>query len=592
VAVLTLLDDPTANASLLRILAGPRFRLGRRDLQEIGRQAARIARTDADLDEADPLEEAASGVDPCDLVALADVLSHPGPRVSDEARRRLAALDQELRDLRRHTGQPLPDLVARVVAVTGLDVEVAASPSAVAARRRESLASFADVVASYADLDGEASLHSFLAYLRAAEDFERGFDSALPADTDAVQLMTVHKAKGLEWDVVALPDLTRGTFPATTASRWTTTYGAVPHPLRSDADSTPAGGVVDWDDPKVEAGYKASCAEHLRLEEDRLAYVAVTRARHTLIASSAVWGPTQKNPRDPSPYLELLRDHAEAGNGSVVTWAASPPHGEKNPNLAGAERSWPPEPSGREHDDLLRAAAAVLAIDDPERAVAQADARCTPGIFDELDAEAAALLAEARAARVRIVDVPLPAALSASQVLALRADPDDFARALARPMPARPAPAAQRGTTFHAWVEQYVAEQRPLLEPDDLPDAVDDRVGDDELTALQEAFLVSGWAERVPFAVETPFAVLLGGRLVRGRIDAVYDLGRGRWHVVDWKTGSGPSDPLQLAIYRTAWARQRGVDDAAVDASFFMVRTGELSSPHLATAVELDDLLR
>jgi DNA helicase-2/ATP-dependent DNA helicase PcrA len=592
VAVLTLLDDPTANASLLRILAGPRLRLGRRDLQEVGRQAARVSRTDVDLDESDPLEEAASGVDPCDLVALADVLAHPGPHVSHEARTRLAEFDRELRDLRRHTGQPLPDLVARVIAVTGLDVEVGAAPSAVAARRRESLASFADVVASYADLDGEASLHSFLAYLRAAEDFERGFDSALPADTEAVQLMTVHKAKGLEWDVVALPDLTRGTFPATTVSRWTTTYGALPHPLRSDADSTPARGVVDWDDPKVEGAYKASCAEHLRLEEDRLAYVAVTRARHTLIASSSVWGPTQKNPREPSPYLEMLRDHAQAGNGAVVTWAASPPKGAKNPNLAAAECFWPAAPEGREHDDLLRAAAAVLAVEDADVAVAEADARCPTADFAELDVEAEALLAEARAARVQTVEVPLPAAISASQVLALRADPDGFARALARPMPARPVAAARRGTSFHAWVERRFAERQALLEPDDLPDSADDLVDDDELVALQEAFLAGAWADRVPYAVEAPFAVLLGGRLVRGRIDAVYDLGDGRWHVVEWKTGRESADPLQLAIYRTAWARQVGVDEAAVDASFLAVRTGDLTSPPLATAADLDGILR
>jgi DNA helicase-2/ATP-dependent DNA helicase PcrA len=592
VAVLTLLDDPTANADLLRLLAGPRFRLGRRDLQEVGRRAARMTRGEGDLGDVDPLEEAASGVDPCDLVALADVLDDPGTRVSTAAAHRLRALGTELRALRRHTGEPLPDLVARVVATTGLEVEVAASPSAVAARRHESLGAFTDVVASYADLDGEASLHSFLAYLRAADEFERGFDSALPADTDAVQLMTVHKSKGLEWDVVVLPDLTRGTFPSERSTRWISTYGALPHPLRSDAGSTPAGGVVDWQDV---AGYKTSCGEHLRLEEDRLAYVAMTRARHTIIASSSVWGPTQKDPRQPSPYLELLREHAEAGGGTVTGWEETPPKGEQNPYLAAAARSWPVAPGGPAHERLLEAAAAVRAAGGQQTAPAVVLSRDEQARFEELDAEAEALLVEARANRVHRIEVPLPAALTASQVLALRRDPDALARSLARPMPSRPVAAARRGTAFHTWVEERFAVA-PLLEPDDLPGSADVGVDDSELAALQEAFLASEWADRPPHAVETPFAVLLGGRLIRGRIDAVFDLGGGRWLVVDWKTGAEPADPVQLAIYRVAWAERVGVAETDVErdveAAFLAVRTGVLDRPPLLTRAELDTLLR
>ena len=63
---------------------------------------------------------------------------------------------------------------------------------------------------------------------------------------------------------------------------------------------------------------------------------------------------------------------------------------------------------------------------------------------------------------------------------------------------------------------------------------------------------------------------------MRGRIDAVYDLGGGQWEVVDWKTGNEAADPLQLAIYRLAWARLAGVDPAQVRAAFLYVRTGEL----------------
>jgi DNA helicase-2/ATP-dependent DNA helicase PcrA len=157
----------------------------------------------------------------------------------------------------------------------------------------------------------------------------------------------------------------------------------------------------------------------------------------------------------------------------------------------------------------------------------------------------------------------------------LQEDAEAFARELARPMPRPPAPAARRGTQFHAWVEALF-DERPLLDPSDLPGAEDDELGSDEdLAALKEAFLASPWATRKPHAVEAEFALPLAGRVVRGRIDAVYDLGDGRWQVVDWKTGREAADPVQLAVYRLAWARLRDVPVEQVAASFLYVRSGK-----------------
>jgi DNA helicase-2/ATP-dependent DNA helicase PcrA len=195
--------------------------------------------------------------------------------------------------------------------------------------------------------------------------------------------------------------------------------------------------------------------------------------------------------------------------------------------------------------------------------------------LDRLDREAVLLLAEEQAARRAVREVPLPTSLSASQVVRLRADEEQFARELARPMPRPPAPAARRGTRFHAWVEALF-DERPLLDPSELPGAEDDEVGTDEdLAVLQQAFLASPWAGRKPYAVEAPFALPLAGRVVRGRIDAVYDLGDGRWQVVDWKTGREAADPVQLAVYRLAWARLRDVPVEQVAASFLYVRSGK-----------------
>jgi DNA helicase-2/ATP-dependent DNA helicase PcrA len=136
-------------------------------------------------------------------------------------------------------------------------------------------------------------------------------------------------------------------------------------------------------------------------------------------------------------------------------------------------------------------------------------------------------------------------------------------------------------------------EERPLLDPTELPGAEDDEVGTDaDLAELQEAFLSSPWARQRPHAVEAGFSLPLAGRVVVGRIDAVYDLGGGRWKVVDWKTGREAADPLQLAVYRLAWARLRGVPVEQVEASFLYVRSGrEVVHDDLPDQAALEALL-
>ena len=82
--------------------------------------------------------------------------------------------------------------------------------------------------------------------------------------------------------------------------------------------------------------------------------------------------------------------------------------------------------------------------------------------------------------------------------------------------------------------------------------------------------------------------------MVRGRIDAVYAEPDGRWLVVDWKTSSRQDeDPLQLALYRLAWADLVGVRLEDVDAAFHYVRSGETVRPgELPDRAALEALVR
>jgi len=618
VATLQVLDDPTTNAALVRLLTGPRWRIGPRDLALLGRRARDLVATrygdpdpesepgaaaapsaavDGGTDEA--LEQAVAGVDPSEVVALADALERPGRAVpySAPARRRFAALAAELAALRRHLGEPLLDLVQRVVTTTGLDVELAASPQAVAARRRESVAAFLDHAGDFVGIDGEASVTAFLAFLRAAEDYERGLDSTAPSGADSVKVLTAHKAKGLEWDVVVVPGLSRGVFPSFRGrERWTSNGHVLPFPLRGDFDSG-LPDVGEWSTAGV-AAFGAALRAHTALEERRLGYVAVTRARRRLVASGHWWGPTQKRPRGPSDFLVEISRHCAAASGTVAAWAPEPGPDERNPQLEkGTEWQWP---APLDAPALAARRAAAAAVHEHLRA-SVADAGWSPG-SEGLDAaeltkvagwdrDAALLVEELRGARRVERVVELPRSLSASQLLRLAADPAGLARDLARPMPRPPAPAARRGTRFHAWVEARFAQQ-PLLDPDELPGAGDSGLADVDLAALQEAFLRSDYADRRPHQVEAPFQLVLAGRVVRGRVDAVYRTQHG-YEVVDWKTGSGAADELQLAVYRLAWAELAGVPLDHVDAVFLHVRTGEVVRPEsLPGREELEALLR
>jgi DNA helicase-2/ATP-dependent DNA helicase PcrA len=151
-------------------------------------------------------------------------------------------------------------------------------------------------------------------------------------------------------------------------------------------------------------------------------------------------------------------------------------------------------------------------------------------------------------------------------------------------MPRQPSSAARFGTRFHAWVEARFGQQ-DLFDPDELPGRGDaDIVDDADLAEVIKAFEEGPFAERPPYRVEAPFALVLAGQVVRGRIDAVYQErgaeGGPSWLLVDWKTSrAATADPLQLAIYRVAWAELTGVPLDRVRAAFVYVRSGEVVEP-------------
>jgi DNA helicase-2/ATP-dependent DNA helicase PcrA len=676
VALLWVVQDPTRGDQLMRLLTGPWCRLGAADLEGLAvwsktlqhRQAARFqaartplgnraagtqlsdqaagsvttarpARTQI-TDQAPDSADRLSIVEALDELPSAGWVGSGGSRISQRALRRLHGLREAIRALRSMTGLPLADLAGEAERALGLDIEVLSRPEHTPTTARAHLDAFADVAANFSGSADRPSLGGFLSWLDAAQAQERGLDKGyIEVSTDAVQVLTIHAAKGLEWDVVAVPGLVEGSFPARSSSTtsfrdgswrmsppadkgWIGGLSGVPYDLRGDRDGLP---VLRWRSAPDLHALESEVKDFIRAggdhgidEERRLAYVAFTRARRELLLTAPVWAdPT--TPRMTSRFLTELVESPDLGI-RPLAWEPLPePDGAAKP--ANPRKSepvsaiWPADlMAGRrtQLSDAVREVLGAMADLDAAGAIEGAAARLVrpespfegaEGSFegagtDGRERELAMLLSERdTAARPRDIEVRVPRHLSASAVVSLAGDPQAFARDLRRPMPGPPALAARRGTAFHAWVEQHFA-RAAFVDLLDLPGSADDDPADDEeLPAMKERFLVSEWAQRIPEAIEIAIETTVAGIAIRGRIDAVFPRHGGGFTVVDWKTGVRPSGDkariraVQLEAYRLAFARHRGLALDQVDAAFYYAGTGETVFPELPDDEQLATVL-
>ncbi|WP_258069730.1 ATP-dependent DNA helicase [Arthrobacter sp. SX1312] len=620
-ATLRVLGDPDRSDSMLRLLSGARWRLGPADLMALGDWSRQLARTreamfrrgspsagepEGELDReqgrdavvAPDLAEAGSLVEAVDYLPPLDWVSSAGRTLSGTARQRLELLRHELRGLRSFVGDDLGSMIGEVERTILLDIEVAAKPGVSIHEARRNLDAFTEAVAGFVSTAERVDLPAFLAWLEAADQEEDGLPvTQLEASRDAVQLLTVHASKGLEWDVVFVPGLNDGSFPSGKDSRWSSGDSAIPWPLRGDAPELPQW---DWEqqDQKEwlasETEFTGEARAHAEREERRLAYVAFTRAKHALVCTSSAWGGGRSKPSAPSSYLADLVALAESGTAGVVLpyWLPEGEEGDANPANASPERArWPFDPLGIRRPSIEHAAQAVL-----EQAAAP-----TP----ETEPDAGrwgreVRLALARQARERErIPLALPSHISASTLVELREDAAAVMQQLRRPLPRRPGSAARKGTAFHAWIEEFYGAGG-MLDLGEYPGGADSHVDETlGLTDMAAIFEQSEWALREPAAIEAPIETKIGGIVVRGRVDAVFRDADGGWDLIDWKTGRPPSPDrraakaVQLAVYRLAWSRLKEVPLEKVRAAFFYVADNLVVRPHdLADAGELERIIR
>jgi DNA helicase-2/ATP-dependent DNA helicase PcrA len=624
VAALRVCHDPTAGSSLIRVLAGPRWRVGVRDLRELRRLASWLERRDVRSTRLsdEVIERIRASVAADGVVSIVDALDAlrdmPDSHValadfSEEGLRRLRDAAHLFRYFRSRAGVPVLDFITLVVTGLRLDLEVVANASRSTLRTANArLHAFTDEVASFLASEETPTLGGVLAWIDRSEKQDMMGPRSEEAEPGEVQLLTMHGSKGLEWDAVAVVRLVEREFPAPAKDgRGWISFGELPYDFRGDSAELP---VFAWRHAETQKDVDAAfvrfseeLADRHALEERRLAYVALTRARSRLLLSGSFWG-EQKAPRKPSPFLAELADA-----GLCHALPDAPADAENPLGVDEAALEWPADPLGSRRRAVERAAHVVRSVVEEQRTPDQDAA----GTY----AESIDLLLAERAALREPTGREIPSRIAASRFKDYVKDADSVIASIERPLPERPYRQTRLGTLFHSWVEGRFAptgipetidafpheidsdddgdwiewegsvrgeepggSSLPLSgEPTARPDSADDE--EEAFARLKETFERSEWADVRPIEVEREIHVSLAGRVVVCKLDAVYDRD-GRRQIVDWKTGRPPRDDdeleerqIQLALYRLAYASWAGVDPEDVDAVFYYVSEDRVIRP-------------
>ncbi|HOX43451.1 MAG TPA: UvrD-helicase domain-containing protein [Myxococcota bacterium] len=272
-AYLRLLSNPQSDIDLLRALNTPARGLGERTRERLAAQATRLG------------------------CSLWDALQPE--RLPDEVRKaeaeRLLGFRALVEGLRREAeGRPASEVVRLAIDRSGYGEALSRQATEEAQGRLENLEELVSAAADFAGEEGDEGLPAFLEHVALLTDVDE-----LGEDADALTLMTLHAAKGLEFDHVFMVGMEDG---------------LLPHRRSLVADEERELGLQEPEDDR---------AAGLSLEEERrLCYVGMTRARKRLwltwARSRTIFGRTELHP--PSRFLADVAgyDEARAGAGAAA----------------------------------------------------------------------------------------------------------------------------------------------------------------------------------------------------------------------------------------------------------------------------------
>ncbi len=568
-AWLTVLHNPEDSASLAQILFGSTYRLGLADLAVLTRWLETKTPDIPDSEEPHPVTlieaiEASAGID----------------GLSDDARRRLGHFHDVYRHLLVETqGLDLAETCRLILDRTRAWQDIESLPHNARLTARLNVYRFLDLADDWSPLSGRPSVTAFLEYLDAMEDEPaEQLDSARLSGEDAVTLVTVHRAKGLEWENVAIPAVIAEGFPARSSGFPDPVRFPYQLPVEMRLDTAMIGM------PDGETERMAYFRERHDVQEWRVAYVAVTRAKQRLFVTGAYWyglpeprlteakpsalfslvetHPTSTNAghRDPVPRPGILRPETDPvgpdplfteGWQSVLQMAAADP--ETIDRLA------------HEHD----------VVDEYRTKVVEWEDRLFR--LDEL---------------APIAENSSPETASVTGLVTYAQCPLRYRWSDVDPLPRRRNPAAVIGSEIHRRIELHQRGQIPFddFEPG-LYDLADQERGE---PGGFHAYEGSRFAARQADLIEAPFTLQLdNGHRIRGRIDAIYTDGS-HWEIVDFKSGRPSDDPARIVQLQAYAVAAREVEfgpppPQSVDVTFAYLGGGLEEVTMAATPEWIDD---
>jgi ATP-dependent helicase/nuclease subunit A len=472
----------------------------------------------------------------------ADDLPFPVPEDDREA---LIFARESLNRLRELAGRVTVDsLLVAALDETAYDAILTALPDG--DRRRGNL----DKLMQVARQSGRIALGEFLAYMHDLTAVEPREGEAPVEGAGAVQLMSVHKSKGLEFPVVVIADATW-----TRRSGWVST-------LLVDPQVGPATLIIDEAGERVEPFIyreaKALDYSRHRSERKRLLYVAATRARDFLLVSG------RSSTKD--SWMDWLKDalninvageyHYEWGD-VAVHYPAQPPHEDflmamPTPDVVGWDALATVTDSGGEIPRLAGPVPDIAPREDRHLSVTQLEdlgsiseyepreagrRRFRHSVLHDAPPPARPVSRDARAwasVQNRIVGTVVHRALQ----IGLDADQDDILRAYAW----------DENVTDPAHVDAVVQTAQQLLTR---------FKSHGEPETLRQANRILR---------EIPFLHRINHRVIHGVIDVLYE-SEGVWYVLDYKTAPIPAEAVKRHARR--YAIQLGAYANAVE-----LRTG------------------
>lgn len=407
-----------------------------------------------------------------------------------------------------------------------------------ALRRRRNVERLLRMARRHEERHVYGSLDELVRYLNRAVDEElQEEEETVEVDDRVVSIMTVHKAKGLEWPIVFVAGLTDRSWPMRGFPDEVPFFEDGGIVLRTDVVGEDDGGRVKYPETRLHAELSARTAVERDDEERRILFVAMTRAKNVLHLSAH---------GSRTRFLDEIAQRLPTQDAAT--------EGEHERATSPLEEA-PVAPSPMVLDALEMAVRRVFARGDDGGARQEAEpaiARHVRLSFTQVDIFATCPLRYKLTYRL-----PLVGACQRG----VSSDPGSLELA-----------PVELGSIFHEALERWAHDERPLEE---LVRGVVRERGWGTLSPSDEKrihlFVGSvlgsplGKSRPSPADVEVPFTLWLEREdlavTVVGAIDRLVPSAGGTWTIVDYKTGRGVEPAryrLQLSIYRLAAERVLG----------------------------------